>query len=64
MKLLDDQLFDINWLKGALVTNEVGASFYIKDVKVNLVEHQVYVQLNDDSCIPWDTLKSWGIQFQ
>tara|TARA_X000001382_G_scaffold1164_2_gene1394 strand:- start:395 stop:589 length:195 start_codon:yes stop_codon:yes gene_type:complete len=64
MKLIGSQTFDINLLKGALIINENGLESYIKDVQVDVANHQILIKLEDGSSIDWNTLKNWGIQFQ
>lgn len=64
MKLIGRQTFDINLLKGALIINEDGLESYIKDVQVDVANHQIFIKLEDESSIDWNTLKNWGIQFQ
>lgn len=64
MKLEGSQSFDINWLKGQLLTNENGAEFFIKDVLVDVANHKVLIQLDTDACVEWDSIKNWSIQFQ
>ena len=64
MKLSGCQFFNINWLKGQLLTNENGGEFYIKDIQVDVANHEVYIQLDNESCVEWDSIKNWSIQFQ
>ena len=64
MKLEGSQSFDIDWLKGQLLINENGGEFFIKDVLVDVANHKVLIQLDDGSCVEWDSIKSWSIQFQ
>ncbi len=64
MKLKGPQSFDINWLKGQLLTNENGAEFFIKDVLVDVAEHKIQIQLDDEACVEWESIKNWSIQFQ
>jgi len=64
MKLSGSQSFDINWLKGQLLTNENGAEFFIKDIQVDVANHEILIQLDDESCVTWDSIKNWSIQFQ
>ena len=64
MKLQGSQSFDINWLKGQLLTNENGAEFFIKDIQVDVANHKILIQLDNESCVEWDSIKNWSIQFQ
>jgi hypothetical protein len=64
MKFSGCQSFDINWLKGQLITNEHGAEFFIKDVQVDITNHEIVLQLDDGSGVPWNSIKEWSIHFQ
>ena len=64
MKLSGCQFFNINWLKGQLLTNENGGEFYIKDIQVDVANHEIYIQLDNEGCVSWDSIKNWSIQFQ
>ena len=64
MKLEGPQFFDINLLKGQLITNENGAEFFINDVLVDVEDHKVLIQLEDGACVEWESIKNWSIQFQ
>ena len=64
MKLVGPQSFDINWLKGQLLTNENGTEFFINDVLVDVEDHKVLIQLEDGACVEWESIKNWSIQFQ
>ena len=64
MKLDPHQSFDINILKGALLTNPTGAEFYIKGVSVDVVNHSISIDLDSGQSLEWSTLKDWSIQFQ
>ena len=64
MKLDPHQSFDINILKGALLTNPNGAEFYIKGVSVDVVNHSISIDLDSGQSLEWSTLKDWSIQFQ
>ena len=64
MKLDRVQSFDINILKGALLTNPNGAEFYIKGVSVDVVNHSISIDLENGQSVEWSTLKDWEIQFQ
>tara|TARA_R100000664_G_scaffold28988_1_gene40533 strand:- start:585 stop:791 length:207 start_codon:yes stop_codon:yes gene_type:complete len=63
MKLSGCQFFNINWLKGQLLTNENGGEFYIKDIQVDVANHEIYIQLDNEACVSWDSIKNWSIQF-
>ena len=63
MKLAPNQSFDINVLKGALLTNPNGAEFYIKGVSVDVVNHSISIDLDNGQSLEWSTLKDWEIQF-
>ena len=64
MKLSGSQSFDINWLKGQLLINENGDEFFIKDIQVDVANHLIKILLDDESCVTWDSIKNWSIQFQ
>ena len=71
MKISSNNSFDINVLKGALVTNPNGAEFYITGVSVDLVNHSICIELSSNhlktmngQSVEWSTLKDWEIQFQ
>ena len=64
MKFSGCQSFDINWLKGQLITNEHGAEFFIKDVQVDITNHEIVLQLDDGSGVSWNSIEDWFIQFQ
>ena len=64
MKLDPHQSFDINILKGALLTNPNGAEFYIKGGSVDVVNHSSSIDLDSGQSLEWSTLKDWSIQFQ
>ena len=71
MKISSHNSFDINILKGALVTNPNGAEFYITGVSVDLVNHSISIELSENhlktmngQSVEWSTLKDWEIEFQ
>ena len=71
MKISSNNSFDINILKGALVTNPNGAEFYITGVSVDLVNHSISIELSENhlktmngQSVEWSTLKDWEIEFQ
>ena len=64
MKLSGSQSFDIYWLKGQLLINENVAEFFIIDIQVDVANHEILIELNDESCVTWDSIKNWSIQFQ
>ncbi len=76
MKISSHNSFDINVLKGALITNPNGAEYYIKGVSVDVVNHSISIDLQarveagatykilDAGSVEWSTLKDWEIQFQ
>ena len=70
MKLDGPQFFDINVLKGALVTNPNGAEFYVNGISVDITNHEICLDLlligkdAEASSVEWSTLKDWSIQFQ
>ncbi len=64
MKISSNNSFDINVLKGALLTNPNGAEFYIKGVSVDVVNHSISIDLENGQSVEWSTLKDWEIQFQ
>ena len=64
MKLDPNQCFDVNILKGALLTNPSVTEFYITGVGVDIANHEILIDLDDASAVEWSTLKDWSIQFQ
>ncbi len=75
MKLDGPQSFDINVLKGALVTNPNGAEFHVKGISVDIANHQIcldLVRLNETgeetfaalSSVEWSTIADWSVQIQ
>ena len=64
MKLDTNQSFDINILKGALLTNPNGAEFFIAGVGVDIANHEILIDLEGGDSLEWSTLKDWSIQFQ
>ena len=64
MQLDPNQSFDINILKGALLTNPNGAEFIIAGVGVDIANHEILIDLEDGNSLEWATLKDWSIQFQ
>ncbi len=64
MKLLGPQFFDINWLKGQLLRDENGAEFCIKDIQVDVANHEIVLVFDDGSAASWNSLKDCSIQFQ
>ena len=64
MKLDPNQSFDINVLKGALLTNPNGAEFVICGIGVDVANHEILIDLEDGNSLEWSTLKDWSIQFQ
>ena len=64
MKLSGPQFFDINLLKGQLITNENGTEFFINDVLVDVANHKVLIGLSDGNAVDWESIQNWSIQFQ
>ena len=64
MKISSNNSFDINVLKGALVTNPNGGEFYINGVSVDIANHEIYIELEGGGSVEWSTVKDWEIQFQ
>jgi hypothetical protein len=64
MKLDGPQFLPISVLKGALVTNPNGAEFYITGVSVDIVNHEICIELEGGGSVEWSTLRDWSIQFQ
>ena len=64
MKLSGPQFFDINWLKGQLLRDENGAEFHIKDIQVDVANHEIVLVFDDGSGASWNSLKDCSIQFQ
>ncbi len=70
MKLDDIQSLPISVLKGALVTNPNDAEFLITCVSVDILRHEVQIELKDLAVpefdrkvtVEWSTLKDWSIQ--
>ena len=65
MKLDRTQEFPLAMLKGALIsspTREVER--YIKDICVDIQDHEIIIVDDDGNGLPWDQLKDWSIQFQ
>ena len=63
MKLDSNQSFDIKILKGALLTNPNGEEFVICGVGVDVANHEILIDLEDNASVEWSTLKDWSIQF-
>lgn len=63
MKLSFGQSFDINYLKGSLVRTPQGREFIIRDVVIDISNHQIKIVFNDDNSIDFQTMKDWEIQF-
>ena len=64
MKFSGSQFFDINLLKGQLVTNENGTEFFINHVLVDVANHKVLIGLSDGNAVDWESIQNWSIQFQ
>ena len=64
MKLDRVQSFDINILKGALLTNPNGSEYRITGVGVDIAKHDIHIFLENGISCEWSTLKDWSIQFQ
>ncbi len=64
MKLDGLQFFDINVLKGALVTNPDGGESYITGVSVDIANHRICIEFESGCALEWSSLKDWSIQFQ
>jgi len=65
MKLDKNQEFPLSILKGALITSPVsGEGRYIKDVCVDIEDHEIIIVDDDGNGLSWDSLKDWSIQFQ
>tara|TARA_R100000742_G_C4186780_1_gene20139 strand:+ start:163 stop:384 length:222 start_codon:yes stop_codon:yes gene_type:complete len=70
MKISSNNSFDINVLKGALVTDPNGAEFYVNGVSVDIANHEICIHLlhigkgAEASTVEWSTVKDWEIQFQ
>ena len=70
MKLLDCSSVPINSLIGALLVNEHGAEFYIKDIRLSLDDLTPWITIATADCdedqagIPFtpERMKSWSIQ--
>ena len=63
MKLSFTQSFDINYLKGCIARNPKGREFIIRDVVIDISNHQIKFVFNDDTAIDFQTMKNWDIQF-
>jgi len=65
MKLSTNQEFPLSILKGALITSPVsGVERYIKDICVDIEDHEIIIVDDDGNGLSWDSLKDWSIQFQ
>ena len=65
MELIKNQEFPLSILKGALITSPVsGERRYIKDICVDIEDHEIIIVDDDDNGLSWDSLKDWSIQFQ
>ena len=65
MKLTKNQEFPLSILKGAYITSPVsGVGRYIKDVCVDIQDHQIIIVDDDGNGLQWESLKDWSIQFQ
>lgn len=62
-------LLDINCLKGALLTNENGYSFYCGGIGFSLDDKNIWIDLLDSdtlehhSSVQFNNLTNWSIQF-
>ena len=63
MKLSFNQSFDINYLKGCIARNPKGREFIIRDVVIDISNHQIKFVFNDDTQVDFQTMKNWDIQF-
>jgi len=63
MKLSFTQSFDINYLKGCIARNPKGREFIIRDVVIDISNHQIKFVFNDDTAVDFQTMKNWDIQF-
>ena len=63
MKLSINQSFDINYLKGCIARTPKGREFIIRDVVIDISNHQIKIVFNDDHAIDFQTMKDWEIQF-
>ena len=65
MELIKNQEFPLSILKGALITSLVsGEGRYIKDIFVDIEDHEIIIVDDDGNGLSWDSLKDWSIQFQ
>ena len=64
MELIKNQEFPLSILKGALITSPVsGEGRYIKDICVDIEDHEIIIVDDDGNGLSWDSLKDWSIQF-
>ena len=65
MKLDKNQEFPLAMLKGALISSPTsGVGRYIKDICVDIEDHEIIIVDDDGNGLSWDSLRDWSIQFQ
>lgn len=70
MKLSSFQVLDISALYGAYFENDNGAGFYIIGIGVNIIEHEIIVEVQyaDDpdntAALPWSALADFELQLR
>jgi len=70
MKLANLQVLDISCLYGAYIENTNGAPFYIVSIGVDIVNHEIYVELQEadepdnTAAVPWATIQDWEVQLR
>lgn len=70
MRLSNFQVLDISCLYGAYFENTNGAGFYIIGIGVNIIEHEIYVEIqsaedpDDTAALPWSAIEDWELQLR
>ena len=70
MKLSSFQVLDISALYGAYFENDNGAGFYIIGIGVNIIEHEIIVEVqyadnpDETAGLPWAALADFELQFR
>jgi len=65
MKLCTNQSIPLEYLKGACIfLSDEDEGRYIKDICVDIQDHEIIIVDDDGNGLSWDSLKDWSIQFQ
>ena len=65
MKLCSNQSIPLEYLKGACIfLSDEDEGRYIKDICVDIQDHEIIIVDDDGNGLSWDSLKDWSIQFQ